>query len=272
MKHIFSSLIILVVLASYSCHSTRKIQTAIEKKDTAQVIVVRDTKADSIKFIHDVFEKVKSNRIDFKTFSAKIKVDYYDKNGKGPDLSVFVRMIKDSAIWLSINATVFSYEAYRVLITPDSVKVLNKKDKQVQLRSVSYLQELIQLPFDFNTVQDLMIGNPIYLDSNIVSFKKTQSSLLLLMSGELFKHLLTLSNENYVLEHSKLDDVHQNRNRTCDLTYGNYETRNAVRFSTLRKITVSEKSKLDIDMDIKQYSFNEILSLPFSIPKNYKPD
>ena len=240
------------------------------RKDTARAVIVVDTKADSIKFVHEVFNKVRQRKIDFKTFSAKIKVDYSDKDGKGPDLTVFVRIQKDSAIWLSINATVFSYEAFRVLITRDSVIVQNKKDKQVQFRSLGYLQELTQLPFDFSTVQDLIVGNPIYLDSNIVSFKKNETSTLILTSGKFFKHLMTLSNNDFVLQHSKLDDVNITRNRTCDLTYSDYENKNGMLFSTGRKISVAEKSKLDIDMNIKQYSFNETLSLPFSIPKNYK--
>ncbi len=47
---------------------------------------------------------------------------------------------KDKIIWISINATLLGIEAFRAVITPDSVKVLNKLDKVYQLRSVSYLQ------------------------------------------------------------------------------------------------------------------------------------
>lgn len=260
----------LVIMINCACHSTRKIQTAIAKKDTTQTVVVADPKADSVQFVRDIFSQVKKNKIDFKTFTAKIKVEYTDKQGKGPDLTVFARMVKDSAIWLSINATIFSYEAFRVLITPDSVKVLNKKEKEYQLRSVSYLKELIQLPFDFNTLQDLLIGNPVYLDSNIVSFRKNENTLLLLSSGKLFKNLLTLNAAaGYELQHSKLDDVNASRNRTCDLTYSNYEKKNGINFSIERKISVAEKSRLDVNMDFKQYSFDEAVSLPFTIPKSY---
>ena len=52
-------------------------------------------------------------------------------------------------------------EAFRAIITPDSVKVLNKLDKVYQLRSVGYLQEMSHLPFDFNTLQSIVLGNPI---------------------------------------------------------------------------------------------------------------
>jgi hypothetical protein len=267
MKYIITVLVIFYIVVS--CRSTRKINTAIAKKDTAQVVLVSNAKRDSIRFIQQVLGELQKKHIDFKTFSAKIKVEYTDKDGKGPDLTVFVRVIKDSAIWLSINATVFSYEAFRVLITKDSVKVQNKKDKIVQLRSVSYLQELTQLPFDFGTLQDLIVGNPIYVDSNIVFYRKNENNVSMMSSGKFFKNLLTISNNDYLLQHSKLDDVDVRRNRTCDLTYDNYENKNGIYFPTIRKITVAEKSKIDVDLDFKQYGFNETLSLPFSIPRNY---
>ncbi len=272
MKYTLPLLVFGLLMFALSCRPTRKIQTAIAKKDTTQTVIVSDSKADSIKFVQEVFNKVKSRKIDFKTFSAKMKVEYTDKDGKGPDLTVFVRMQKDSVIWLSINATVFSYEAFRVLITRDSVIMLNKKDKQVQYRSLSYLQELTQLPFDFSTAQDLILGNAIYLDSssNIVSFKKNESSVILLSTRKFIRHLMTLGSNDLTLQHSKLDDVNIKFNWTCDLTYSDYETKNGMQFSTGRKIVVAQKSMLGIDMDFKQYSFNENLSYPFSIPKNYK--
>lgn len=269
MKQVIFIVMITAFMASFGCRSVKKFQTAVIKQDTTQA-VVHDAKADSLKVLQDVLRAQKSRRIDFKTFSAKIKVDYTDKNGRGPELTVFVRMLKDSAIWLSINATVFSYEAFRVLITRDSLKVLNKKDKKVQLRSVSYLENLIQLPFNFTALQDLLIGNPVYLDSNIISYAMNEASITLLSRGEVFRNFMTLNRNDYTLAHSKLDDVSVAHNRTCDLTYSDYENKNGVLFSTGRNISVSEKSKLDVNLDIKQYGFNETLSLPFTIPKNYK--
>jgi hypothetical protein len=179
-------------------------------------------------------------------------------------------MQKDSIIWISVNATIFSYEALRVLITPDSVKVLNRRDKIVQLRSVNYLKDLVDLPFDFYTLQDLLLGNPIYLDSNVVSYKKNEQSITLMNVGPLFKHLLSITGGDYLLLHSKLDDADPLRNRTADLTYSGYENTNGVKFATERRISVSEKGKLDVDMNFKQYSFNETLSYAFNIPKNFK--
>jgi outer membrane lipoprotein-sorting protein len=143
-------------------------------------------------------------------------------------------------------------------------------DKVAQLRSVNYLLDLLKIPLNFTALQNLIVGNALYLDSNIVSYKNEESAISLVSIGDLFKHFLTIGKNDYHLLHSKLDDVDNSRARTCDITYGDYVSKNGVNFSTFRKITVSEKSKLDIELHFKQFDFNEQLNFPFSVPKNYK--
>ena len=72
------------------------------------------------------------------------------------------------------------------------------------------------------------------------------------------------------MQHSKLDDVDAVRARTADITYSGYETKNNIRFSTIRRITVSEKTKLDLRLEFKQWDFNDDLSFPFNMPRNYR--
>jgi hypothetical protein len=170
---------------------------------------------------------------------------------------------------VSVNA-LLGIEAFRLLITPDSVKVLNKLDKVVQLRSVNYLREITRLPFGFNELQDVIVGNPIFLTNEIVSYKKEPEFISVLHVGPVFRHLLTLNPQNFQIMHSKLDDVQPILARSADITYGDYEMRDGKPFSTFRKITVSERSKLDIEMKFRQYDFNVPLNFPFGIPKNYK--
>jgi hypothetical protein len=265
-------LIMAIVLtgAASSCRSTKSIQTAMSKKDSAQIIVPDSaSRRDSLKFIQNVYEAVENNHINFETFSAKVKVDFEGSDGKKNDFNAFIRLRKDSVLWVSINA-LLGIEAFRVLITPDSVKVLNKLDKVAQLRSVSYLKEITKLPFTFKELQDLILGNPIYFDNNIVSYKKENTEVSVLHMGQIFKHLLTVNIENMYIQHSKLDDVDPTRARTADVSYGDYEIRDNKPFSTFRKITLAEKSKLDIEMKFKQFDFNVPLNFPFGIPKNYK--
>jgi len=260
-----------VMLMQTACRSTKKIQTAIATKDTTQTVDIPvEPKIDSIAVINEIYSSILKNKIEFNTFSAKIKVDFEDKDGKKSDFNAFVRMKKDSLIWISVNAAL-GIEAFRVLITPDSVKVLNKLDKIVQLRSVGYLQEVAGIAFTFSELQDLLIGNPIYFGSDqIHSFRKDDRITSLYSLGPLFRHLLTVRNGDYTLQNSKIDDLDPARSRTMLIVYGDYETRGNMHFSTYRKISVTTKNNVNVEMQFKQYNFNEELNFPFTIPKNYK--
>lgn len=252
-----------------SCRSTKKLQSAVNKKDTA-VQTGKPAAVDTAKLTESIMQNLRKNHIDFETFSAKIKVEYSDNRGKQPDVNAFVRMKKDSIIWISINATFLNIEAFRILINKDSMWILNKLEKNVEYHSLDYLEEVAKIPLDFNTLQNLIIGNPVFLGKTIVAFRKTENRILISTVDEHFKNLLTLSANDYLVERSKLDDLDVALNRTGDLTYSNYERNAGVNFPTFREITVAEKTKVDILLNFKQYDFNKSLSFPFNIPKNYR--
>ena len=260
----------IVIACITSCRSTKNIQTAIAKKDSVSSVVVVDMGGiDSANFIKEKYNSLQNQKIDFKTFSAKVKVDYTGTDKKKYDVNAFIRMYKDSVIWASVNA-ILGIEALRILITTDSVKLLDKQNKIYIARSVAYLQEVTALPLDLPSLQELIIGNPVFLDSNIIAYSVTGNTVSLYSLGNLFKTLITINESNNIILHTKLADLDLIRNRTCDLSYSGYENKKGVNFSLNRSITVSEKSKLDVKLDFKQYEFNETLSFPFSIPKNYK--
>lgn len=257
-----------------SCRSTKKIQTAIAKKDTTTVVTDLpdgNPAADSISYIKENYRQVLNNQIIFKTFSAKIDLDYTDGDGKKYNVNAHIRMAKDSIIWVSITA-ILGIEGLRALITRDSVKLLDKQNKIYTARSVNYLQDVTALPLTLSSLQDLLIGNAVFLDSNIVSYSKSAGNISLLSNGMFFKNLFTINEIDKLVQSSKLDDIDELRNRTCYLSYFDYENKRGLNFSSKRAIHVSEKKKLDIKLDFKQYEFNETLSFPFNIPKNYKPN
>lgn len=262
---------LLFTSAMWSCRSTKVINKTLATKDKDTAIVPDKSlgSRDSLLLNDNIKSTLRNNYINFNTFSAKIKVDVQAKDNV-PELTANLRMVKDSVIWISLQATFLNIEAYRVRITPDSVILLNKLDKEVQYRSLDYLQEVTQIPFDFKTIQDMLLGNPVYFtDSNAVVRKK-DDQVLVYAVGELFKNLLTLNGTNNQLMHSKLDDVDMNRNRTASVTYNDYETINSKPFSTRRQIIVTEKNRIEIKLNFKQVEFNKELSVSFSVPKNYK--
>src|SRR5690348_9101983 len=100
-------LVIFTIMSLDSCRSTRKIQTVITtKKDTTvQVVAVPDGgRADSLRYIREVYDRIMQNRIDFNTFNCKVKVDFEGGDGKKADFNAFIRLKKDSVMWISIIA------------------------------------------------------------------------------------------------------------------------------------------------------------------------
>ena len=263
------SIFLFFVLISFSCRSSKKLQSAISKKDTLVAGAINPSETDSAKLVHEAFRKIEGNLIDFTTFSSKIKVEYKDNKQRNYDFNAFVRIRKDSVIWISINAAL-GIEAFRVFITPDSVVIMDKLDKKIQYHSVEYIREIVQLPVDFNILQNIIIGNPIFLDStNVIMYKEREGTVSLSTMGDFFKHLLALRKDDFAVLHSKLDDVDIVRNRTADFTFNDYMTISGRLFSTNRKIAVAEKTRLDVNMEYKQVEFNKELNYPFNIPRNY---
>lgn len=269
----FFALILILFFSCTTIKKTQGIQEAISKKDTAQTIVIKESpKVDSAIIVKDILAKVVKSKIDFNTFNAKIKVGYEGAE-KSDSYTAYLSMKKDSVILIKIKGSFLGISAVglEAKIKQDSVIVVQLVgEKSVMNRSISYLQEVTQIPFDFAALQDLFIGNPVFLDNNVVSYKAGATQFLVLMVGDIFKHLLSLDNTDYRVLHSKLDDVDIQRNRTGDITFSGYEPMGSYQFATYRKISVAEKSKLDIYLDFKEFTLNEPLKYNFDIPKNFK--
>jgi len=267
MRNSISVVLICLILLG-SCKTTKQINKAIQTKEVAELVIDKNAE-DSIRKVNETFSQFKKNNIDFKTFSAKIKVESTGAKGKNPDISAVVKIVKDSIIWISLSASIINVEVFRVFITKDSVVLVNKQEKEVQYRSLDYLQEVTEIPFDYKTLQDLIIGNPIFIGDSIQSYREVNDRILMSTLNRFFKNLFTISIDSKIMVHSKMDDVDILRSRTADITYDDYELMNGIFFSKSRQISVSEKTKLDVNLIFKQYEFNKELTLTFNVPKNY---
>lgn len=267
LRNIFFGCVACLLLLA-SCKAPKQIQTAIQKVDSSAVTPVTHPEVDSGAIKKVIYDRVHSNKIDFNYFLGKVKIDFNDSKGKNTNATAFIRIKKDSLMWISITGAL-GIEGFRILVRPDSVWVMDKLEKTIAARSVEYLKEIVQLPVDFTVLQDLIIGNPVYFPQNINSFKTTGNTLMALSTGEYFKHLVTVDTASNIILHSKLDDVDELRNRTCSITFTNYGQLQNRMFSNMRAITVTEKSKLDVLLEFKQVTFDEVQTFPFTIPKNY---
>lgn len=100
------------------------------------------------------------HNFDFKYLTSKAKVEYADRE-KSLGANAVIKIAKDSAIWVSLNA-IFGIEAVRCLITRDSVFYINKLDKSFEKYDFASLSKKINFDVNYKLLENLLIGNLIY--------------------------------------------------------------------------------------------------------------
>ncbi len=262
-------LLMIIGMAGTGCKSSKQIQTVMQGPDTASAAIKPVPAIDSAAVVATINDRITNYQINFEWFASKIKVDYTDIYKKNTNANAFIKIKKNELIWVSLTGAL-GIEGFRAILTPDSVILMDKLEKTVSRRSISSISEIINLPVNFYAVQDLIMGNVVFFDKGVSSYRYVDGNLLALSIGEYFKHLLTVDTTANKLISSKLDDIDETRNRTAFIKFDGYDQSAGVNFSTVREISVAEKSKLDIKLEFKQFEFNTPQSFPFNIPKSYR--
>ncbi|MBV8254268.1 MAG: DUF4292 domain-containing protein [Chitinophaga sp.] len=263
----------LIAIVAASCRRPKELaRTTFPAADTSKRVVVKDSSAseEMAKFTDSMLTGIHSNHIDFNSFSGRAKFAFETEQDSKNGLSVNIRMQKDSIIWISISAPVID-EVVRAVITKDSLKMYNRLKKQLVLRRLADAEDLLNVPFDFNTLQDLLIGNPVYLTDSVYQVIKTPSIVSFSCDNPRFISLFNVYADDFGLQQSKVMDKGEGEvKRSCELTYGDYAKIGARKFPTTRRIYVEEKSTTKVALDFTRYDFDVPVSFPFSMPSSYK--
>lgn len=260
----------------FSCRHARHIQrSAFPVTDTSKHNTTDTPDSSAIAeanaFNKNMLSEIRSNIIDFNTFSAKLKVDFESEAKQMAGISAVIRMQKDSVIWISASLPVIG-EVARAIITPDSLKAIDKFHKKQYLRAIRDANDVLNIPFDFKTLQNLIIGNPVYLTDSIYQVVKTPAVISFSCDSTLFTSLFNVFADDYVLQQSKVMDKDSSHKRSCELTYGEYKSQDGHKFATRRRVFVEDKNFTKIDMDFNKVDFNQPVSFPFTIPSGYSKE
>jgi hypothetical protein len=265
----FSIHILVCSLLLFSCSTSKKVQViqdALSKKDTvSNQIISEKTQVDSSLIVKDIFNKIAAAKLTYRTLNAKVKVDY-ETVDKSDAFSANVSIDKGNSIYIIVKGPL-GVIGLKALITKDSVFIYYPLNKKLEKRPLSYLQSIIKIPLAYATLEDLIVGNPVFMEgANIASYKKDNNKLQISLAGQLFKNLLSLSEDNSKVLHLKLDDVDINKHRTCDITYYNHTPALENQFPLNRDISISSQSMLAIHIEVKEFTFNEPLKYSFTMP------
>lgn len=216
-----------------------------------------------------VLKKMVDNSIDFNWFSAKIKTNY-----QGPEESfsatLQVKIEKDKQIWISGQK--FGFEGVRMLIDQDSIRIINRLEKTYQVTDFSYLQKEFNLPANFQSVQDFLVGNPLMMSKDAMYRLQNDTAKIALdgIEGNVMVSYI-LDKMSYKLENFTLKDTEANRKMTArQLDYQPTEKHGD--FSYLREIELEseETQKVSVVMTYSRVDFDEQKTMSFSVPSSYE--
>ena len=257
--------IVVAMLTVLGCSSSKKIKTGaagINGGDTAHVVSEDSSMAALKKLLYA------ENDIPFNTFSAKVKVSYEDAGGKQPDVNAFVRMKKGQAIWISVAATFLNIEAYRILITPDSIIMLNKMEKTIEQYPISYIRDRLSIPVNFEDAQRLIAGKVVLAGDSVESVHEAGKFLQAIIALPNVYNRVYFTYPGLLLARQVASISQPGDRFTVNLLYDDYEKTTIGLFSVTRNIAIPEKNQ-KLQLSFRQYEFNKELSLPFSRPEGY---
>ncbi len=194
--------------------------------------------------------------------------------GEGNKLSsaVNLRMKKDSAIWISVMP-MLGIEAARAMLTPDSVKIINRLERTYISTDYRFLERQFNIKVDFNTLQALLVGNQPFPVSPAIKVIQTEPQLQTQQFQGNLKVNSFIELGNLKLQKIQLSDsVAKN---SLAVSYGdfggldNFVFPYSAIFMAQQTKTVPPKSAV-ITINHQKVSVSEAnLAFPFDIPSGY---
>jgi hypothetical protein len=99
---------------------------------------------------------VKANNTSFQYLNGRGKVHFKHKE-VDQSANFNLRVRRDSAIWLS--GSLLGIEGVRALLTPDSVRVVNRLQKSYFAGDYAYLSQLLNVPVSYQQMQAILLGD-----------------------------------------------------------------------------------------------------------------
>jgi len=249
------------------CHTAKQTQHVVKDTVTTQSPAVQLKPVDSTEILKQQLGNAINAPLNFTTFYGKAKLNYSSPD-ESENATVYIKMQKDSVIWVSITGPL-NIEVVRVLITPDSVKILNKLKGSLQLSSIAHLQQITQLPLTFNDFQNIILGKPVIVSNNDVNYQFKKDSITVTSTGNLLTYIYSFTKDNFQLAQSNLQAANNTTVSGANIFYNDYRQVSDISFSASRDIAIQGASPANLQLNFKEYNFNQPQTFLFTVSKNY---
>lgn len=207
-------------------------------------------------------KKLEQQKLDVEWMTAKVKLKL-SENGRVTRASADLRMRKDSVIWMSVKK--FGIEGARVLITTDSVYLINRLERQYLVQDFSFIESEFNLPASFETLQDFILGNVFFMtQENIKADISDDAYHLTANDATPFVNEYWQDPTDFNLEKMYFNDLRYQRELTIEQS--NYlPVDEIVAFSHRRAVEMQSQQtgNVLVALDLSKVKFNQPANMPF---------
>ena len=227
--------------------------------------------------------KLQEHQVTFNQFSAKFTATY-TANKKKTTVSGNLRIEYDSIIWISITPAL-GIEAVRFMLTPDSIKYLNRLNNTYLQQDFSFINQLLNKTLDFDMAQSFLIGNDFSLyESNSfkASIENQQYKLNTVDRRKLRRYVrrseddisipiqsIWLDPQSFKILKVLLKEAERDSRRFLATSSGFEDTDGKVIPSELDFRVETADNKIRIRINYSKIQIDKEQTYPFRIPDNY---
>ena len=239
---------------------------------TTKVVSVGKTAIPSVGMKkEDVFGQLALKAVKADWMSGDLDLDY---KGKPMDVgaSGTARYRKDSVIWLNVRKFGMLNVA-RAQVTRDSVFLINYLQSNYMAKDLKYIAQKYNLPADFDVLQNLLLGNPVWLIPKDMLTMTTDSAGNYLLKGSDNRWETThrIDRESYQVKEMRF--VEKGSGKSLAVVYDQYGAlADGQVFARFRGFTMNSPATGEVKLTIgigANPEMNIAKSIKFEIPSHY---
>ncbi len=207
--------------------------------------------------------------INFRTFKGKAKM-HYEGGGQKQDFTANFRVVHDSVIWIHITAGMGIVNVARILITRDSLLMINYLQKEVMQMPISEAQKLIPVAADYSTIERLILGDVLNRSGKVSAAHISANQYVLSVTDEEMRQQVKYNKQDSTMRSLQMLSVVGKSGVAGMIQYKDYEMISMKKFSNDRVININNNKQLHyLTMSFNNATFDEQLNFPFSVPSSY---
>lgn len=262
------SLYVTLILPTSSCHRTKSVtKTSTPEAPAPQVTTPPATqfhKADSK--VEAILKQLHNNVISFDEIALKLKTKI-NSSELNQSFTTNIRWKKNEKIWMSMS--IIGIEGARVLITKDSIKIMDKINNRYILKPISFISEKALVNLSFNDIESILLGQLIFTDTSAAKYADNATNIAVNADGKRFlTNILfdkTTKNLTSIFVTDKL------KSQTIDAKFSDYQQQLGKPFAMDRELKMKTGIRFfEMSAKIQNIELKQNLEYPFPINSSYK--